>query len=139
MQSNNARDGIFFKSALDDGQLGSNENRVAYFVPYDIVDKSADERKLFALNNGLPAGTTFDCSLNAMTSFCGEIEVDAQGNMSVAANNNSFFTSSPFPSFNPRQLKTNVNASGKTIDRENKLIKYLSGFSHYIIFMCCSF
>ena len=91
MQSNNARDGIFFKSAVDDGQLGANENRVAYFVAHDIVDKSADERKLFALSNGLPAGTTFDCSINAMTSFCGNISVDAQGNMSVVSNNNSFF------------------------------------------------
>ena len=83
----NARDGIFL--SVNDAQLGgsTNDNRVGIFAAYDIGDKSASEKKLFALDNGLPAGTTFNCSLNAMTSFCGEISIDAQG-MSVS--NSSF-------------------------------------------------
>ena len=82
MQSANAADGIFFKSGLDDSQLGgsNNDNRIALLAAYDISDKSASEKKLFALNNGLPAGTTFHCDQNPMTSFCGVISVDAQGN-----------------------------------------------------------
>ena len=91
----NARDGIFL--SVNDAQLGgsTNDNRVGIFAAYDIGDKSASEKKLFALDNGLPAGTTFNCSLNAMTSFVAYLD-RRSGNMSVS--NSSFFSyNNPYP------------------------------------------
>ena len=38
-----------------------------------------------------------------------------------------YFTFLPFPGFDPRQLKTNVNQGLKTIAQENLFIRYLTG------------
>ena len=38
-----------------------------------------------------------------------------------------FLINNPYPGFDPRQLKTSVNASGKTTANENKFIGFLTG------------
>ena len=50
----------------------------------------------------------------------------------MSVGSSSFFSANnPYPGFDPRQLKTSVNASGKTTARENAFIGFLTGKEQY--------